>query len=162
MSHRGQSYLKTITRARPVSLKPQIQYLICIGTWGACTRRFFWRLNSTNANAWVSSDVFSSFKRYVVKLYFILSEKVKNMKQSSIVQNQSAWLMNIRILIKRLRSSFFRCRLNNRHERCRLLLKIVCLITSTFCLHHAHCGWLPRKWRQNPAYFFVWTLFFHC
>ena len=41
MSHRGQSHLKTITRARPVSLKPPIQHLLCIG---ACTRRLFWRL----------------------------------------------------------------------------------------------------------------------
>ena len=31
MSHRGQSHLKTITRARPVSLKPPIQHLLCIG-----------------------------------------------------------------------------------------------------------------------------------
>ena len=44
MSHRGQSHLKTITRARPVSLKPPIQHLLCIGAWGACTRRLFWRL----------------------------------------------------------------------------------------------------------------------
>ena len=40
--------LKTITRARPVSLKPPIQHLLCIdalkGAWGACTRRLFWRL----------------------------------------------------------------------------------------------------------------------
>ena len=48
MSHRGQSHLKTITRARPVSLKPPIQHLLSIGAlkgaWGACTRRLFWRL----------------------------------------------------------------------------------------------------------------------
>ena len=51
MSHRGQLHLKTITRARPVSLKPPIQHLLCAGAlkgaWGACTRRLFWRLNST-------------------------------------------------------------------------------------------------------------------
>ena len=42
MSHRGQSHLKTITRARPVSLKPPIQHLLCIGALkGACTRRLF-------------------------------------------------------------------------------------------------------------------------
>ena len=49
MSHSGQSHLKTITRARPVSLKPPIQHLLCIGAW---TRRlfnslFFWRLNNS-------------------------------------------------------------------------------------------------------------------
>ena len=54
MSHRGQSHLKTITRARPVSLKPPIQHLLCIGTLkGACTRRlfnslFFWHLKNSN------------------------------------------------------------------------------------------------------------------
>ena len=49
MSHRGQSHLKMITRARPVSLKPPIQHLLCIG---ACTRRLFnsifLRLNNSN------------------------------------------------------------------------------------------------------------------
>ena len=48
MSHRGQSHLKTITRTRPVSLKPPIQHLLCLGAlkgaWGTCTRRLFWRL----------------------------------------------------------------------------------------------------------------------
>ena len=45
MSHRGQSHLKTITRARPVSLMHPIQHLLCIGALkgGACTRRLFWR-----------------------------------------------------------------------------------------------------------------------
>ena len=42
MSQRGQLHLKTITRARPVSLKPPIQHLLCIGaSKGACTRRLF-------------------------------------------------------------------------------------------------------------------------
>ena len=43
MSHRGQSHLKTITRARPVSLKPPIQHLLCIGALkGAFFGAFFW------------------------------------------------------------------------------------------------------------------------
>ena len=47
--------LKTITRARPVSLKPPIQHLLCIGAFcigalkAACTRRLFWRLNNSNS-----------------------------------------------------------------------------------------------------------------
>ena len=48
MSHRGQSHLKTITRARPVSLKPPIQHLLCIGAY---TRRLFWRLNNSKREA---------------------------------------------------------------------------------------------------------------
>ena len=47
MSHRGQSHLKTITRARPVSLKPPIQHLLCIG---AFLTAFFWHLNKPSTD----------------------------------------------------------------------------------------------------------------
>ena len=49
MSHRDQSHLKTITRARPVSLKPPIQHLLCKGALkGAFLIAFFCCLNKSN------------------------------------------------------------------------------------------------------------------
>ena len=58
--------LKMITRARPVSLKPPIQHLLCNcigalkGAWGACTRGlFFWRLNNSIFDAKVFRHIHS-------------------------------------------------------------------------------------------------------
>ena len=58
MSHRGQSHLKTITRVRPVSLKPMMQHLLCIGALkGACKRRLFNRLFFGTSTALVRNHI---------------------------------------------------------------------------------------------------------
>ena len=61
--------LKTITRARPVSLKPQIQHLLCKGAWGACTRRLFWRLFLAPQQLYYGFNCFNCFNQFAYSAY---------------------------------------------------------------------------------------------
>ena len=55
MSHRGQSHLKTITRARGVSNTAFTMY--------RCTRPFFWRLNNSSSGVFVEQVILDLGKR---------------------------------------------------------------------------------------------------
>ena len=102
MLHRGQSHLKTITRARPVSLKPPIQHLLCIGTlkgaWGACTRRlnglFFWRLNNSNLDPIIYLTPRTNFPCHsVLPPKKLIS--LQNFDEQKSAQQTSPWCLDI-------------------------------------------------------------------
>ena len=105
-SHRGQSHLKTITRVRPVSLKPPMQHLLCIGAlkgaWGACKRRlfnslFFWHLNSSSPHHYWPRNYFFGVCLTIVRISWHLIICI--LSQSSEIVQLRSWEAAVNIVV---------------------------------------------------------------